>query len=155
MGRVKIKPKRRYLGSWTLPSGNSCNVYWTPPHSLQLRVGRPAVARLVGRGPRPLAAGEFPGDLPRRGADHGPAGAWSVGVKPGLPLLDEIVGRALVFRHDVRTWIGSGRVIAPAIGDPDPVVSRTHPHCCCSCGRALPPPHTFDVRCVVKACCSP
>jgi hypothetical protein len=36
MGRVKIKtkPRRRYLGTWTLPSGNSCNVYWTPPHGL-------------------------------------------------------------------------------------------------------------------------
>lgn len=32
MGRLRIKtrpPKRRYLGSWVLPSGNSCNVYLT------------------------------------------------------------------------------------------------------------------------------
>lgn len=24
------RPRRRYLGSWTLPSGNSCNVYFDP-----------------------------------------------------------------------------------------------------------------------------
>ena len=31
---MKIKPRRRYLGNWTLPSGNNCNAYWTPPHGL-------------------------------------------------------------------------------------------------------------------------
>lgn len=28
---LSVKPKRRYLGSWTLPSGNSCDVYLTLP----------------------------------------------------------------------------------------------------------------------------
>jgi hypothetical protein len=27
-------PRRRYLGSWVLPSGNSCDAYITPDHAL-------------------------------------------------------------------------------------------------------------------------
>jgi hypothetical protein len=64
-------------------------------------------------------------------------------VKPGLPLLDEIVGRALAFRHDVRTWIDSGRVVAITVGDNDSLISARHPHCCISSGRELPPPMTW------------
>jgi hypothetical protein len=80
---------KRYLGSWTMPPGDSSDVYLTTEGRVSQRLGRAALAGLAGRGPRPLAAGEFPGDLPRRAADHRPACAWSVGVKPGLPLLDE------------------------------------------------------------------
>jgi hypothetical protein len=30
---VSRRPRRRYLGSWTLPSGNACNVYFEPKTS--------------------------------------------------------------------------------------------------------------------------
>ncbi len=36
-----LSPRRRYLGSWTLPSGNSCNVYLGPGAALACEWDRP------------------------------------------------------------------------------------------------------------------
>ena len=35
------RPRRRYLGSWTLPSGNSCNVFLDPDAALACEWDRP------------------------------------------------------------------------------------------------------------------
>lgn len=39
-----MRKRRRYLGFWALPSGNSCHAYLTPAHLLQCEWDRPPSA---------------------------------------------------------------------------------------------------------------
>lgn len=63
--------RRRYLDSWTLPSGNSADVYLGPDHQLECRWDTPPFSCMAGRGRRALAGCGVPRDPPRCRNHHG------------------------------------------------------------------------------------
>lgn len=72
--------KRRYLGSWTLPSGNSCNVYLGLGAALACEWDTPPSPGVARRGHRALPACDLSGDPPRRSGRYRPARAWGGAV---------------------------------------------------------------------------